>query len=230
MNSTVTAGVLTGKSELIITTVAGLRDILYDAEFRDRDGGTWRRLGGDMVAQDGVRGRFHLDDPDDAAMVMSRAPFSVAVDGVCAYFKFIVQHATGGRHQVVPVDPAFNMKPVEGGADLESFGEAATLRDRLNAEAAAVPEWLPASRFDGDYIPAAEVNPGDFMFEYYETGSVWLPVLDVVVADGTAAITYGLGSGATVSPSADRTVRVLRKADAIALHARRRGLVAAAAS
>lgn len=238
MNSTVTAGVLTGKSELIITTVAGLRDILYDAEFRDRDGGTWRRLGGDLVAQDGVRGAFHLGNLGDATMVMLCAPFSVAVDAVQSYYKFIVQHATGGRHQVVPVDPAFNMKPVEGGADLESFEEAAALRDRLNAEAANLdappatdaPEWLHVAKHDGSYIAAADVSPGDFMFEYYETGSVWLPVLDVAVADGTAAITYGLGSGATVSPPADRTVCVLRKADAIALHARRRGLVAAVAS
>lgn len=228
MNSTVTAGVLTGKSELIITTVAGLRDILYDAEFRDSDGGTWRRLGGDLVAQDGVRGAFHLGNLGDATMVMLCAPFSVAVDAVQSCYRFIVQHAAGGRHQVVPVDPRLNMKPVEGGADLESFEEAAALRDRLNAEAAAVPEWLHAARFDGDYIPAAEVNPGDFMFEYYETGSFWLPVLNVAVANGTAAITYGLGSGATVSPPADRTVCVLRKADAIALHARRRGLVAGA--
>lgn len=136
MKATVTAGVLTGKSELTVTTAAGLLDVLYDAEFRDSDGGTWRRLGGDMVAQDGVRGAFHLDDVGDAATVMLCAPFSVAVDAVCAYHQFIVQHTADGRHQVVPVDPAFNMKPVEGGADLASFEEAAALRDRRNAEAA----------------------------------------------------------------------------------------------
>ena len=113
------------------------------------------------------------------------------------------------------------------------------VRPGKSAGADTAPRWLHAPMFetgdedepcDGDYNAAADVSPGDFMFEYYETGSVWLPVLDVVVADGTAAITYGLGSGATVSPPADRTVCVLRKADAIALHARRRGLVAAVAS
>jgi hypothetical protein len=96
--------------------------------------------------------------------------------------------------------------------------------------AADAPEWLHASKFDGDYIAAGDVIPGDFMFEYYETGSFWLPVLKVAVADGRAAITYGRGSGATVSPAADRTIRVLRKADAIALHARRQSLVAAVAA
>jgi hypothetical protein len=113
------------------------------------------------------------------------------------------------------------------------------VRPDKSAGVDTAPQWLHAPMFetgdedepcDGDYIAAADVSPGDFMFEYYETGSFWLPVLDVAVADGTAAITYGLGSGATVSPPADRTVCVLRKADAIALHARRRGLVAAVAS
>lgn len=88
------------------------------------------------------------------------------------------------------------------------------------------PEWLHASKLDGDYIAAGDVIPGDFMFEYYETGSFWLPVLKVVVADGRAAITYGRGSGATVSPAADRTIRVLRKADAIALQIANDGLAA----
>jgi hypothetical protein len=100
----------------------------------------------------------------------------------------------------------------------------------LIAAAADAPEWLHASKYDGDYIAAADVSPGDFMFEYYETGSFWLPVLNVAVANGRAAITYGLGSGATVTPSAGRTIRVLRKADAIALHARRQSLVAAVAA
>ena len=91
------------------------------------------------------------------------------------------------------------------------------------------PEWLPASKFDGcSYVPAAGVLPGDYMFEYFETGSYWLPVLRVVVADGVAAITYGLLSGVTVSPDADRTLQVLHKADAIALHARRHGLAVSA--
>ena len=96
--------------------------------------------------------------------------------------------------------------------------------------ASDVPEYLPASKFDGSYVPAADVLPGDYMHEYFETGSYWLPVLAVVVADGRAHIRYGLLGGVTVSPDADRTVRVLRKADAVALHARRRGLVAAVAS
>jgi hypothetical protein len=183
VKTTVTAGVLTGKSELTITSVAGLRDILYGAEFRDSDGETWRRLGGDMVAQDEVRGVFHLDDLGDATMVMLCAPFRVAAAA------------------------ALDVPP-----------------------AADAPKWLHAAKHDGSYIAAAAVNPGDYMFEYYETGSFWLPVLNVVVADGRAAITYGRGSGATVSPAADRTIRVLRKADAVALHASRRSLVAAVSS
>jgi len=101
----------------------------------------------------------------------------------------------------------------------------------LAAPAAPVPEYLPASKFDGDhYIPAADVLPGDYLFEFFESGSYWLPVLAVVVADGKAHIRYGLLGGVTVSPDADRTVRVLRRADAVALHARRRALVAAVTS
>lgn len=53
------------------------------------------------------------------------------------YPRFIVQHTGRDMHQVVPVDPAFNERPVEGGADLGSFEQAAALRDRLNLEAAA---------------------------------------------------------------------------------------------
>lgn len=104
-----------------------------------------------------------------------------------------------------------------------------TGREQAPSAVADAPEWLPASEFDGDsYIPAADVLPGDYLFEFFETGSYWLPVLRVAVADGKAAITYGLLGGVTVSPSADRTIRVLRQADAIALHARRRGLLAVA--
>jgi len=95
---------------------------------------------------------------------------------------------------------------------------------------AVAPEWLCASKFDGSYVAAADVVPGDYMFEYFETGSYWLPVLAVVVADGRAHIRYGLLGGVTVSPDADRTVRILRRADALALQARRRDLVGAVAS
>jgi hypothetical protein len=52
-----------------------------------------------------------------------------------AYPRFVVQATTDGRHQVVPVDPGANGRPVQDGADIISFADAAALRDRLNAPA-----------------------------------------------------------------------------------------------
>lgn len=51
--------------------------------------------------------------------------------------RFVVQHTTAGRHQVVPVDPESNGRPVKDGADIVSFADAAALRDRLNAAGGA---------------------------------------------------------------------------------------------
>lgn len=71
----------------------------------------------------------------DEALAIARDGFERYVPLDVPYPKYVVQSVGCDRFQVVPVDPRFNERPVEGGADLVSFEQAAALRDRLNLEA-----------------------------------------------------------------------------------------------
>lgn len=90
-----------------------------------------------------------------------------------------------------------------------------------------LPEWMAASKFDGCYPDAGDVRVGDYMIECVGAVPSWLRVSKVEQVGGMAAITYGRGDGGTLTVDAGQQVHILRRADAVALHARRHDLAVA---